>query len=75
LVYLRYNKNRISSFRGIKIISKPTNFIYLSNQMLKLNLHKSNLNSFLILSTNKGILTDKMAIVLNVGGKVLFEIF
>ena len=75
LVYLRYSKYRISTFRNINLISKPTNFIYLNVKMLKLNLYKSNLNSFLILSTNKGILIDKIAILNNIGGKILFEIF
>jgi len=43
--------------------------------MLKKRLYNSNLNSILVLSTHKGLMNDKIAILNNVGGKVLFEIF
>ena len=75
LVFLRYTKNRLKAFRNIKIISKPTNPVYLNVKMLKKRLYNSNLNSILVLSTHKGLMNDKIAILNNVGGKVLFEIF
>ena len=74
-VFLRYSFN-ISSFRYIRLLSKPTNSSYLKAKFLgNKNFYKSNYNSFIILSTNKGIITDKMAVFLNCGGKLLFEVF
>jgi len=74
-VFLRYSFN-LSSFRYIRLLSKPTKPLYLKVNFLKnKNLYKLNYNSFIILSTNKGLLTLEMACFLNCGGKLLFEIF
>ena len=73
-VFLRYSFG-LSAFRHITLISKPTRRVYIKSFNFKKNLYKQNYNSFFILSTNKGIITDKVAILLNVGGELLFEVY
>ena len=65
-----YNKKPI---RYIKKISKPGRKIYISYTSLKKQLLFRK-NVFLILSTDKGILNNKEAILNKVGGELLFFI-
>ena len=67
-VYLRYAKNRKGVITGLKKISKPG---------LKSYVDKENIpyvyggTGVAIISTSKGIVTDKQARQLNVGGEVI----
>lgn len=75
LVFLRYF-NQFSSFRSLSIISKPSNYIYVSFKQLKFyNFYKYNFNSFFLISTHFGLLTDKQCLSLGIGGKLILEIF
>lgn len=75
LVFLRYLHN-FSVFRNLLPISKPSKFIFISKKQLNYyNFNKRNFNSFFLISTNKGILTDKQCISLGIGGKLILEIF
>nr|BBC77467.1 ribosomal protein S8 [Nitzschia sp. PL3-2] len=66
IVLLKYNKfsNR-SIFKNIKQISKPSLHIYKSFNNI------SSLTGITLLSTSKGILTDKKAKKLHIGGEPL----
>lgn len=69
LVYDTDNSPRIS---GVSRVSKSSKRIY---QKAK-NIHKvKNGIGILILSTPKGIITDKQAKIMNVGGEALFKIW
>lgn len=68
LVTLKYDEEGQSVIQGLKRISKPGLRVYSTKE----NLPKviSGLG-IAIISTNKGIVTDKVARTLNVGGEVL----
>lgn len=68
LIKLKYDENGESVIQGLKRISKPGLRIYA--QCDKLPKVISGLG-IAIISTNKGIVTDKVARSLNVGGEVL----
>lgn len=67
-IVLKYDENGENAIQGLKRISKPGLRIYAGND----NLPKviSGLG-IAIMSTNKGIITNKKARSLNVGGEVL----
>lgn len=67
-VYLKYSPSGISILGGIFRVSKPGRKIFLSSNALWKP--KSGRGIF-ILSTSKGVLTDKEARLANVGGEVL----
>lgn len=67
-IVLKYDENGESVIQGLKRISKPGLRIYA--QCEKLPKVISGLG-IAIISTNKGIVTDKVARSLNVGGEVL----
>ena len=71
-VALKYNENGENAIQGLKRISKPGLRIYAGSD----NLPKviSGLG-IAVISTNKGIMTDKEARKLNVGGEVLAYIW
>lgn len=54
----------------LKRISKPGCRIYLQKDQIKLNKHK-----FAIISTSKGLMTDKVAKKQGLGGEVICEIY
>ena len=65
-VYLKYFNNK-PVITQIKAVSKPSKRVFISTKELwKIN----NLSGVLILSTSKGIFSDKKSRKLNVGGEV-----
>ena len=70
-IKLKY-ENGADAFRGVKFISKPSRRIYAGYQDLKSVRHGYGLA---ILSTQKGIMTNKEARKHKVGGEVLFEVW
>ncbi len=70
-VYLRYNDGK-TVVRGIKRVSKPGRRIYAN--LSKLPRVRNGLG-IAILSTSKGVLTDRQARMLGVGGEVLCYIW
>jgi ribosomal protein S8 len=74
LVFLRYFNN-FCAFRSLSFLSRPTKFVFISKKQLLFNLSKKNFNSFFLISTNKGIFTDKQCISLGLGGLLVLEIF
>jgi small subunit ribosomal protein S8 len=73
-VNLSYYRNE-PAIRFVRRISKSSNRVYLPLKSLSSNSSSSHrTNKFLILSTNKGVVTDLEALLLGVGGEVLLEI-
>lgn len=71
-VELAYNKDGTPKIAGVKRVSKPSKRVY--ERVDKITSVKYGAGS-LILSTPKGILTDKEARKENVGGEALFKIW
>ncbi len=72
LVHLKYTGKRKPAIIGLKRISKPGRRQYLGYQDLKPVLNGSGVA---ILSTSKGILTDRMAREQKLGGELLASIW
>ena len=67
-VYLKYNSNKKSAIMGLKRISKPGLRVYAANDKLPRVLNGL---GTAIISTSKGVVTNREAKKLNVGGEVL----
>lgn len=67
-INLKYNKNKICSINGLRQISKPGLRIYSKASEIPKVLNGLGIA---IISTPKGIMTDKKARELNVGGEVI----
>jgi small subunit ribosomal protein S8 len=70
-IFLKYVKN-LSSINEIGVISKPGRRIFLKKNEIKP--FKSGLG-FYILSTSSGVMTDRVAKELGIGGELLFSVF
>jgi small subunit ribosomal protein S8 len=70
-IYLKYNSQNNSAILNLRRISKPGRRVYFSSDDLK---PVYNNIGIWILSTSKGIITNKAAKKLNVGGEVVCEI-
>ena len=68
VVTLKYDDNGDSVIQGLRRISKPGLRVYAEKDKLPKVINGLGIA---IISTNKGILTDKQARTLNVGGEVL----
>jgi len=70
-IYLKYSADNQSAIIQLKRISSPGRRVYLKAE----DLHPVYNNmGIIILSTSKGIITNKAAMQLNIGGEVLCEI-
>lgn len=70
-IYLKYNQENRSAILSMKRISKPGRRVYIKSEEIK---PVYNNIGIWILSTSKGIVTNKAAKRLNIGGEVLCEI-
>lgn len=71
-VYLKYGADQQSVILGLKRVSKPSRRVYLKSKDIKPVLSGMGIS---ILSTSKGIMTDKTARKEKVGGEVLCNIW
>ncbi len=71
LVYLKYFSNVPVIYELVQI-SRPSLRIYMSCK--KIPILKSGLG-VIIVSTNKGVMTDKQARLLNIGGEIICSIY
>jgi small subunit ribosomal protein S8 len=71
-VYLKYVDGQTSAFVGMKRISKPSRRVYVKSRDLKPVLNGIGIA---ILSTSRGILTDKQARLEKVGGEILCNVW
>ncbi len=67
-VYLKYTPDQASVIYGLERVSKPSRRVYVRRKDVKPILNGMGIA---ILSTSKGIMTDKMARNENVGGEIL----
>ncbi len=70
-IYLKYGEGNQSVILNLKRISKPGRRVYISSKDLR---PIYNNIGIWILSTSKGIITNKSAKKLNIGGEVVCEI-
>lgn len=71
-IYLKYGQGNINSIYGLVRVSKPSRRIYVKGKDIKPVLNGLGIS---ILSTSKGILTDRQARTENVGGEILCKIW
>ena len=71
-VYLKYAQGNVNAIYGLERISKPSRRIYVRGKDIKPVLNGLGIS---ILSTSKGILTDRQARSENVGGEILCNIW
>lgn len=70
-IYLKYDVNNQSAILEMKRVSKPGRRVYISSEKLR---PVYNNTGIWILSTSKGVITNKAAKQLNVGGELICEI-
>jgi small subunit ribosomal protein S8 len=71
-VYLKYGADQTCAIYGLERVSKPSRRVYKKSKDLKPVLNGMGLA---VISTSKGIMTDKQARQENVGGEVLCNIW
>jgi len=71
-IFLKYDFNGVSVIDNIKRISRPGQRIYVSSQDIPRVLDGLGIS---ILSTSKGVVSNKTAAKLKVGGELLCEVF
>lgn len=71
-IFLKYDDSGDSIIGGIKRVSKPSARIYAKSDKIPLVLNGLGIN---IISTSKGIMTDKQARKMGVGGEVLCSVW
>ena len=67
-ITLKYGQNKAKVIQGIKRVSKPGLWVYASSEEMPKVIRGMGIA---IVSTSKGVMTDKAARRLNVGGEVL----
>jgi small subunit ribosomal protein S8 len=71
-VYLKYEDDQSHSIIEIERISKPSRRKYVGSQKIKPLYHGMGIS---ILTTSKGVMTDKQARKENIGGEVICTLF
>jgi small subunit ribosomal protein S8 len=71
-IYLKYDKNDRHAIFGLERISKPSRRVYVKGKDVKPVLNGMGVS---VLSTSRGILTDKQARQENLGGELLCKIW
>ena len=71
-VYLKYDEKQTNAIYGLERTSKPSRRVYVSSKNIKPVLNGMGIA---ILSTSKGIMTDKKARAEKVGGEILCNIW
>jgi len=71
-VYLKYAQGRSNVIVGIERVSKPGRRVYVKSKNVKPVLNGMGIT---ILSTSKGIMTDKIARRENLGGEILCNVW
>ncbi|RPI75008.1 MAG: 30S ribosomal protein S8 [Desulfobacteraceae bacterium] len=71
-IFLKYDEKGGSLISGLKRVSKPSARIYAKNDQIPLILNGYGVN---ILSTSKGLVTDKEAKKVGIGGEIICSIW
>jgi len=72
MIALKYDGNNVPVMKSIKRASKPGKRTYKSSKEIPYVLNGLGIS---IVSTSKGVMTDKEARSLNVGGEILCEVY
>ena len=72
-VFLKYNSTGKPIIFNLERVSKSSRRCFIKVHQLQ-NYLKPTDNSVFFLTTSKGILTNKEALLLNIGGEILFKI-
>ena len=70
-IYLKYNKDMEPALLYLKRISKPGRRVFIKSEQIKPILNNIGIS---IISSSKGLITNKSASKLNVGGEIICEI-
>jgi small subunit ribosomal protein S8 len=71
-IYLKYDRNQKSAIYFLKRVSKPSRRVYVKSQDVEPIFNGTGIS---IISTSRGIMTDKEARAAKVGGEVLCNIW
>ena len=71
-IYLKYDERETHAIYGLDRVSKPSRRVYAKSKDIKSVLSGTGIA---ILSTSKGIMTDKKARAANVGGEILCNVW
>lgn len=71
-VYLKYGPDQQHTIYGIERVSKPSRRVYVKNKDIKPVLNGMGVA---IISTSKGVMSDKNARRINLGGEVLCKVW
>ncbi len=72
VIYLKYNDDKSPVIKGLKRISKPSCRIYASSKKVPNTLNNLGIT---ILSTSSGVMTDREARKVGVGGEVVCSVW
>ena len=72
LIYLKYNEDKSSVIKGLKRISKPGCRVYSTHKKIPRVLNGLGIN---IVSTSKGVLTDREARKIGIGGEIICSVW
>jgi small subunit ribosomal protein S8 len=71
-VYMKYGEDDACAIFGLKRVSKPSRRVYMKGKDIKPVLKGMGIN---VISTSKGVMTDRQARKENVGGEILCTIW
>ncbi len=71
-IYLKYVTDGKPSIFGIERVSKPSRRVYSKSKQIKPVLNGLGIS---VVSTSRGVMTDKQAKEANVGGEILFNVW
>lgn len=71
-IYLKYVSDGKPSIFGIQRVSKPSRRVYSKSKQIKPVLNGLGIS---VVSTSRGVMTDKQAREANVGGEILFNVW
>ncbi len=71
-IYLKYDKAQTHVIYGIDRVSKPSRRVYTKKKEIKPVLNNLGIS---ILSTSRGLMTDKQAMQKNIGGEILCNVW
>ena len=72
LIYLKYNEDKSSVIKDLKRISKPSCRVYSRHKKIPRVLNGLGIN---IVSSSKGVLTDREARKMGVGGEIICSVW
>ncbi len=72
VIYLKYNEDKSPVIRGLKRMSKPSCRIYSRHKKIPKVLNGLGIN---VISTSKGVMTDREARKMEIGGEIICSIW